>query len=278
MTLSARVIVPPTIPYPRHAVLEGVKACGFRLETDSSPADILITWTPWQGSPREAETRRHRIVMVMENGWWSPLARKAYYQLALNGFNGQGTVHPDYRSGQDGWPTESRSLPWLGAHEKDIVRPVLVWDRGPWLVVGQRGSNSDYRAMPNWWPEKAAARLLATSGHRALIHQKGSGEPAHEILERTRPRAVVTWSSNFASWALWYGVPVFYCGPSLMVQGIARRWHEELPAPEPYEVGSSAVEALFKTLAWAQWNEDELSSGLPFKQLLNMKDNRRSRE
>jgi hypothetical protein len=101
------------------------------------------------------------------------------------------------------------------------------------------------------------------------IHYRYSGETPYEVMERLKPRGVVTWSSSFSAWALWCGVPVFYCGPTIMAWRIAKRWHEDMPVPVPYEVDPVAVEQEFDRLAWAQWTESEIATGVPFKRLLS---------
>jgi hypothetical protein len=174
------------------------------------------------------------------------------FQVALWGFNGMGS-HVEGPLGR----LQGFALP---------PRTRLAKSHGPWLVVGQRRGNGDPRSMPPNWPELVTARLR--DHVQVNIHYRGKGETPYEVLERLHPRGVVTWSSSFSAWALWCGVPVYYCGPAVMGWRVARRWHESLPPPEPYVVDDSAVYQEFERLAWAQWTADEVATGQPFARLL----------
>jgi hypothetical protein len=251
--MRVRVAIPQAVPYPHAAVVQGLKALGHEIAPLSEIThDLVVTWTPWHGTVRDVEARSHRIVVVIENGWFSPLQDKRLYQVALWGFNGTGAF-------VEGPPGR------LGTWNLPPVR-VLAKAHGPWLVVAQRRGTGDPRSMPPDWPERVTARLR--DHVQVNIHYRGRGENPYEVMERLHPRGVVTWSSSFSSWALWSGVPVFYCGPGIMGWRVARRWHEDQPAPEPYEVDRMTVETEFQRLAWAQWSETEIATGEPFARLL----------
>jgi hypothetical protein len=262
--VRAKINIPPIRPYPKRAVEQGLQRIGLREATGHEcGADLLVTWSPWYGTYREAEARRHRVVIVVENGWFSPLECGRLYQVSLWGWNGQGNENAE--------PADlARVLSWGPPLQRRLCA-----NHGPWLVVASRGGGDDPRAMPRDWPERTAARLshvLAAKGTapQVLIHHKGGDEPITDVFERLKPCAVVTWTSSAASWALWHEIPVFYCGPAISTWRVARRWQEDMAAPLRYQVDSGRIRDEFARMAWTQWSEDELRSGVPFARLLNM--------
>lgn len=249
--MKAKVVVPNSQMYPYAAIVKGLKASGYEIaRIMDKDNDLVVSWSPWRNTPRETECRNHPLFVVMENGWFSPIAGKKYYQVALWGFNGQGVFVDDNRNRLNTFGLKPMN---------DFCKP-----NGPWLIAAQRGGKGDFRYMPPEWPEQMAKKLV-----NAKIHYKDSGEDPLDLLERIKPRAVVTWGSNFASWALWCGIPVFYCGPSLMTHRITKRWNfNGQPIPKPYIVKPDVVLNEFNRLSWAQWTEEEIALGAPFKRLL----------
>ena len=168
-------------------------------------AGALVTWSPWHGSQRQALEHRYRAegrpVIVMENGWLSPVSQVPYWQVARDGWNGTGTF-------PDGGPARWRSwglseLPW-------------VQRTGYALICGQRGHPSDARtALPGWHERLQAGQLPVVRRPRdatrpLLADMQGAAE-------------VHVWTSNAASVAIMLGIPVVQHGPNLMVSALASR-------------------------------------------------------
>src|SRR5665213_968319 len=90
-------LVPRADPYPHSAITRGLEALGWEA-ADHQQADVLLTWSTWKGTTREAMADQFRArgakVVVFENGWLSPIRDQRYFQIALDGWNGTGTFPP----------------------------------------------------------------------------------------------------------------------------------------------------------------------------------------
>lgn len=242
---SAWVLVPDAAPYPVAAIRRGLERLGLDL-VNRPDADLLVTWSPWLGSNRHAAQRDFdglgKPVVVVENGWLSPIRGVAYYQVARDGWNGTGS----FLAGTGG----ARWWSW--------ALPVVPWRDGgrAALVVGQWGHPHDRRNAPPHWQET----LKLPPGWSACRRQKRSTRPLEADLAAAS-RCVV-WTSAAASWAVLMGVPVHYLGPNLMVAALAAAGldldHPAMPEREPE----------LERLAWAQWSADEIATGEPFERAL----------
>lgn len=257
--MRACLCIPPLEEYPWHAVKAGLERIGYDVLGGMVPdCDILVVWSPWEGSHRRIMEKVYREaglpVVVVENGWLSPLPRapepgataplgralEPYYQVALDGWNGSGRFHPGGSERWDSW--RMARFPWRTAP-------------GPALIIGQRGHPHDRRTAPPGWhqtlpvpPDCNGVIRRSRDATRALeVDLRGAGE-------------VHVWTSNAASWAVLYGIPVVQHGPNLMVSNLASR------PGQPLFRGERAAE--FARLAWAQWSNDELAGGEPFARLL----------
>ncbi len=242
---TACLAIPPVDDnYPWRSAERGLKRLGFGVQIGVHlEADILVTWSPWNGSRRAALESRYRAagrpVIVMENGWLSPIHEMRFYQVALGGWNGTGTFPAD---GPDRWRM------WH--------IPLTAWTErrdGYALVVGQRGHPSDDRtAVPGWHERLPAGELPVLRRHREatrplLADLKGASE-------------VHVWTSNAATVAVLAGVPVIQHGPNLMVGAMASK-----PGAPLYR---GERESELERLAWAQWCGADLTTGEPFARLL----------
>jgi hypothetical protein len=241
------IAIPQTLEYPIEAIIEGVSAIGYEpvAARRAAEADILVTWSPWKRSIREALqkqfTESGRRVVVVENGWLSPISGRPFYQLALDGWNGTGTFEAGAPDRWHGWGIALK--PWQTRV-------------GYSLVCGQRGHPFDDRSCPPDWhltlaPKSGAPSILrrARDSVRPLLADLAGASECH------------VWTSNAASWAVIEGVPVVQHGPNLMVAALAKK-----AGDSPYYLGPREPE--LERLAWAQWSELELASGVPFARLL----------
>lgn len=245
---SVCLAIPPVDDsYPWRAVREGLTRLGFevRMGTDLD-ADVLVTWSPWVGSRRQALQARYtadaKPVIVMENGWLSPISGVPYWQVARDGWNGTGT-----------FPTGGGKRFWSWGV---LPIPEPMWTRrrdGYALVCGQRGHPSDPRTSLPGWHERLQSGELPV-----LRRPRDATRPLSADLAGASE--VHVWTSNAASHAILAGVPVIQHGPNLMVSAMASR------PGQPLYRGNRGLE--LERLAWAQWDSVEISSGEPFARLL----------
>jgi hypothetical protein len=245
--MKAFVGIPPVAElYPYGAVCTGLRTMGVDLLPASNPldGDLLVTWSPWKRSRREAiylhYQREKRPIIVMENGWLSPLNRSYFYQIARDGWNGTGYFADLGTHRWNAWGVECK--PWK-AHDLERVA----------LIAGQRGHPWDDRSSPPGWHEKV--QLPGLPEHRIIRRPRDASVPLDVQLGIATE--LHTWSSNAASHAIVAGVPVIQHGPNLAVAALASRPGEILRCPDR--------EAELARLAWSQFRADEIATGEPFQ-------------
>lgn len=246
---TACLAIPPVDDlYPWKAVRAGLEQLGLQVVMGGDgilDADMLVVWSPWNGSRRQAlqfnYTRAGKPVIVMENGWLSPIRNIPFYQVALDGWNGTGRFHTYGHSRWQRW--NIRALPWI--HRT-----------GPILVCGQRGHPSDERTAPPDW--HANVQIGGIDPH--LIIRRPRGATRALVDDLAIASEVHVWSSNAASWSVVAGIPVVQHGPNLMVGAMASS------PGHPLYRGDRLPE--LERLAWAQWDQTEIMAGHPFANLL----------
>jgi hypothetical protein len=241
---SVCLAIPPVDDaYPWRAVSAGLQRLGmFVMVGAHVDCDALVTWSPWNGSRRQALQGRYaadgKPVIVMENGWLSPISGVPFWQVARDGWNGTGRFSA---GGGARWRS------WVLTEQPWVTR------EGYALICGQRGHPTDPRtAVPGWHERLQAGQLPVVRRSRdamrpLLADLKGASE-------------VHVWTSNAASAAVVLGIPVVQHGPNLMVSAMASR------PGEPLYRGDRGPE--LERLAWAQWSQQELEGGGPFDRLL----------
>lgn len=247
--MRAFFAVPQSDAYPWQAITEGLQQIGYSptrevvgLHSPDHNFGLMVTWSPWVGSYRkqiaDGFAKAGKPVIVIENGWLSPIDGVPYYQVALGGWNGTGSYPVGDGSRWASWGL--KPAPWRrGGHFA--------------LVIGQKGHPADERtAKPGW---ERAMRL-----RRRSVVRRSPLDPTPLVGALEGAACCHVWSSNAASWAIMAGVPVIQHGPNLMVSDMAsmlgeRRWRgDRLPVLE--------------RLAWAQWSQSEIATGEPFRRLL----------
>lgn len=231
-------------PHYRRAAFEsGLKRLGYTI-TDkvihpTSKADVLVTWN----IKNEAETtlweQRGGTVIVAENGYLQKVD-KTYYALSVHGHNGSGRI---------------RVGDW-GRFEK-LGIPIKQWrsDSAPGydLVLGQRGIGSRLMASPSQWAEKMVAMLQRKGSTVKLRAHPGNHAPKVPLLsDLAGARAVHTWASSAAVWAIVEGIPVYHSAP---------HWIGAGASPLTQHI-------VLNRVAWGQWHFDEIATGEPFARLL----------
>lgn len=238
--------IPPLDEYPHAAVTAGMKRLGYECVPASvlADADMLIVWSPWNGSHRQLLQRHFegqgKPVFVMENGWLSPIGRTEYFQLARGGWNGTGQAPPGDAARWDGFGVALR--PWREENSGSYD-----------LIIGQRGHPHDARTAPPDWHVN-----LRVANRQTILRARNSGRSL--TLDLAAATVCHVWSSNAASHAIAIGVPVIQHGPNLAVSALASR------PGEPLFRGDRAPELI--RLSGAQWMAAELETGAPFDRLL----------
>lgn len=260
--LDAWVAVREQPHYRREAFVAGLKRIGCKVTAEQYRAPercdestVYVCWNRYGHTHQiglRVEAAGGRVI-VAENGYLGRDAEdRQLYALALHGHNGSGTW-------PEGGPERFGSLgidlkPWRASGDKVVIR-------------GQRGIGAPDMASPPDWHGKLAAHLRgATARPIEVVPHPGNGaerDRSHEDYLQ-KAHALAIWSSSVGVKALALGVPVFYAAPHWICEGAARRIDElEMPLMDD-ELRLTAL----RRMAWAQWSVDEITSGEPFKALL----------
>lgn len=251
------VAIPPVADlYPYGHVCAGIRALGHTLLDFNTQmeGDALVTWSPWNRSRRAALVRHYadarRPVIVMENGWLTPLLLppigcEQFFQVALGGWNGTGTYPVD---GPDRWASWRLTM--------DAWTNRIAGRNGYALVIGQRGHPFDTRSAPPGWENQ-----LQLPGIEERFVIRRPRETVIPLAKHLSGAAEVhVWTSNVATHAILDGIPVIQHGPNLMTSELASRPGQALQRGDR--------RAVLERLAWAQFTMPEIGSGEPFARLL----------
>lgn len=244
-----------------HSFGDGLRAAGYAvvpaLPFFPTPEDVLIIWNRYGESDAMAkrfEEKKARVIVV-ENGHLGKEWRETsggWYAMALG-----------HHAGAGAWPN--------GGPQR--------WDRwgvplAPWrmdgegvLVLAQRGIGEPGIASPRGWAE-GVAHSLPQSRIREHPEKRGMGVAPPPLEEDLRGvRAVVTWHSAAASKALMMGVPVFYDCPTWIGRSAGKPLSALRRGEEPLRDDEARLN-MFRNMAWAMWELEEIQRGDPFKHLL----------
>lgn len=224
----------------RAAFEKGLARLGYKIDHgvphgDFGPNDIFVTWNRIGLGDREAKRfeKRCQPVIVAENAaWGNEFLGGKWHTLARNRHNTAGCFDV---GGPERWDA-------LGF----VLEPFRT--TGETVILPQRGIGSPPTSMPTGWPKKA----LAKYGGRVRAHP---GRMRSKPLEQDLANCgrVITWGSGAAVKALMMGIPVI----SEMPKWIAKQDNTEAGRLD-----------MFRRIAWAQWELDEIATGEPFARLL----------
>lgn len=233
--------------YRSESFAKGLRAVGYEVSTivprHPRPTDVLVIWNRYgryEVLAKQFENVGARV-LVAENGYLGRDWRgEHWYALSLSQHNGAGRWPQD--GSPDRWDRMAVEIaPWRVGGEETVV-------------LATRHIGPDGVREPQSWSaviaKQAGARIRAHPGERSCT-------PLEEDLRRAK--CVVTWGSGAALKALMMGIPVQY--------GF-KRW---IGAPGATPIGGNGKGdrlAMFRRLAWAMWNTEEIASGEPFKWLL----------
>lgn len=196
--------------------------------------DILVTWNRIHVGHAAAQVFESRglPVLVTENsGWGNDFAGGRWLTLARNRHNTAGCFPLGDSSRWDR----------LGV---ELAR----WrTSGETVVLPQRGIGGD--SMPRGWE-----RGIAITANARIRHHPGQSRCVPLEDDLAHAGKVITWGSGAAIKALLWGIPV----------------ESHMPAwiGEQNNTDSGRL-TMFRQLAWAQWQLDEIATGEPLHRLLS---------
>lgn len=255
--MRALNLIRKEVQYRRDAFQSGLEAAGFQCVdkiTNPKPDDALLIWNKYGGYLEQANffAQHGAKVFVAENcplgndwqgGKWYSLARDDITMVGGQWENG----------GASRWDS-------YGIELKE-------WQDGSEIVIlAQRGIGSPDARCPDEWihqlERQTKFRVRLHPGTSKLIPNKEGVPFEHDLRNAS---AVITWGSSAAIRALVMGIPVYYCAPSFAGAMCSTPWAEY---PKPPMRDHHARLQMFRRLAWAMWNLEEIASGEPIKRLL----------
>lgn len=274
--MKAYSLIRQAPPYRREAFESGLKACGFDVRaarpTPQNPCDVFLIWNRyWDNDITATEhEKRGGRVLVAENGYlgmdWKDRRR---YALALHGHNGSGQ-----------WPSSGVPLPAgaeLGSRFAELGYALAPWrtqhsapSTQHILVCPNRAFGMKGLAMPPNWANDVIRRLRMVTKRPIRLRAHPGNDVPKVPLERDLENcwAVVIWASSAGVHALRHGVPVICESPWWICKQAAGASLAQIENPP---MDAAARLDAFQRLAWAQWHLEEITSGLAFRHLLQLK-------
>lgn len=250
--MRAQCALPGGPNYRKADFIAGLEAAGFAVQprVDRPAAgDVLVTWN--RSASAELEARRFEQggarVLVCENGYlgktWNG---QKWFAMAWGHHAGAG-IWPDHGASRwDSWGVEM--APWRAGG-------------GETVILAQRGIGEPGIASPANWAQDVRQRVDG----RIRQHPGPNAHPVPLAEDLANAAAVVTWHSAAALHALLLGVPVWHAFDRWIGAGAARPLSEY--GGEPRRDDAARL-AMFRRLAWAMWNADEVRSGAAIRSLM----------
>lgn len=222
-------------------------------ERDPKPGDVLVLWNRYPQRERFAQAYEAAgaTVLVAENGYLGREWRGGFwYALSASHHNGAGEW---VAGGPERWGSFGIDCrPWR--NDGDEV-----------VILAQRGFGHPKVREPRGWPERALRSLQALGLRARIRRHPGEAGPKGALdveLDRdlSRARACVTWGSGAALKALLLGVPVFNGFGQWIGRSAARPFG--MPLSEAFRGDRLPM---FRRLAWAMWEIEEIAAGDPFR-------------
>lgn len=222
----------------RDAFGAGLEKLGYRVIDGTTltpdPGDVLVTWNRiniGNAAARAFEARGLPVLVVENASWGNDFLGRQWLTLGLGRHNTAGCFPV---GGPERWDA-------LG------VTPEPWRDGGETVILPQRGIGAD--GMPHGWGERARAqyggRIRQHPGMRACVPLE---------VDFVRAGRVVTWGSGAAIKALLLGIPVVSEMPG---------WIGEQDNTDAGRL------AMFRRLAWAQWQLSEIADGSALRWMLS---------
>jgi len=250
----ASVLFRDGLHYRKSCFSHGLEVNGFEVCSyigNPTENDLIVVWNRSLRSADDADrfARAGATVLVAENGLLGKHWKGGnWYSLAFDHVAGAGGHWP--HGGPSRWDSFGIDLkPWRTGGDE----VVFMGQRS----IGERGIKS-----PPDWAQQRCREL----GGRVRLHP-GKHDPTVTLEEDlSRARACATWASSAGLQALVLGVPVWYEHPN-WVGGPASRHISEWGTSEPVRDDELRI-SMFRRVAWAMWNIEEIDSGEAFRHLL----------
>lgn len=248
--------------YRHEAISDGLSRCGFdvtnRPSTEPRPGDVLVIWNRYGLGHVSAGVyqRRGLAVMVVENGYLPMRGARKTLALALDQHNGAGCwcIGDTPRA-----PLLDIELtPWRGDGETGDI-----------LLLPQRGIGPPGVAMPRNWVADVQRRMRGVGVDMSRVRVRrhpGLDRPPLPLVDDVAGAGVcVVWASGAGLKALVAGCPVVYDFPQWIGRDAASPGIESIQKPR---IGDR--QKMLERVAWAQWSDEEIASGVPFVRLLEL--------
>lgn len=257
---KASLLLRPEPTFRFDAFASGLASLGFEItneaKRDPKPGDVLVLWNRYAQREPVARTyeRAGATVLIAENGYLGREWRGGvWYALSVGHHNGAGRWPEGSPERWDGWNVELK--PWRDGGDEVVI-------------LAQRGFGHEDVREPRGWPRRAMlalqaagikARIRRHPGERGKLERRDDGLSA----DLANASACVTWASGAAFKALVMGIPVFNGFRQWIGKDAARLF--KCPLAEPF-LGDRLP--MFRRLAWAMWDTEELASGEAFRCVL----------
>lgn len=240
--------------YRRDAFEQGLLRAGFDVTTATppprSPKDWLVIWNRQGAQEKEADAweRAGGTVIVCENGYIGKDAHgQQLYAIAVGGHNGSGW-----------WPIgDEDRFSKLGIELRPFRSVYFSGPFGHW-VIAQRGIGSKLMKSPPRWAENKVAKLKQRGILASIRPHPGNFKPKTSLeADLEGALGCHIWSSAAGVRALTLGIPVSFAAPHWICEG----WHQH----------GGRRERVLHRMAHAQWTITEITSGEPFKRILEQR-------
>lgn len=241
--------------------MAGLRALGYdvRLHPPArgqQEGNVLLTWNRYEPNNSIADGFEEDggTVIVAENAYLGlDRGNRTRYAMAVGGHNGGG-FWPLVTDGGARWRALGIEVkPWRTEGEHVLVCPNRSFGRPGYI-------------MPLDWAEKTAAQLRGYTSRPVRVRaHPGNGAPKTPLEDDLRNAwAVVIWASSVGCESLVRGIPTYsmapawVCKPATCTGGLRTINAPTLPDRMP----------ALHSLAWAQWELQEIQSGEAFQHLL----------
>lgn len=246
-----------TLHYRRECFLSGLASCGYEVDQppkrEPEPQDVLLVWNRHGLNEGHADRyeRAGARVIVAENGFIGADEHgNQLYALALRHHLGAG----EWAQGpEDRWSPLKVSLRQWRKDGREII------------VLPQRGIGPKGVAMPAGWTEDVVTRLKQVTARPIRVRNHPGASRTDPWDDLQDAWAAVTWASGAGIKAICHGVPVFHELPQWIGSLSARFGISQIE--EPY-LGDRLP--MLERLAHAQYSIQQISSGEPFRRLLEL--------
>jgi hypothetical protein len=242
MTKTAWLNLRYTVPERREAFTKGLQRLGYNIREGSNAipktGDIFVTWNrigAADNTARDFQAQGLPVIVAENASWGNDFAGKQWYTLARNYHN---TAY-QYPIG-DLWRWDNLGIELMPFKKNNSSV----------IILPQRGIGSPPTVMPQQWATKAQSKYGGT-----IRNHPGRNKNIVTLEQELQNYGTaITWGSGAAIKALMMG---------LKVKSEMPNWIGEQDNTEQGRL------AMFRKLAWANWELNEIKDGTAFAWLLS---------